>query len=57
VIKYQRRIVAKLSDDGHDTVQAKGPLNSFEESQKIRLDEMDGLLNALDMIPRHKDVA
>ena len=54
VIERQRQIVARLSSDGHDTAQAKALLRSLEDLQKIRLHRMEGLLNALDMIPRHE---
>src|SRR5262245_39293769 len=51
VIASQRQLVAKLSGDGHDTMQAKRLLRSFEESQKIRLDDMDRMLDALNAMP------
>jgi hypothetical protein len=48
VIYAQRLVVATLSARGHDATQAEQILDTFEQSQEIRLGEMDRLLNALD---------
>ncbi|WP_119271486.1 hypothetical protein [Taklimakanibacter deserti] len=57
IIDAQRRLVASLTARGHEATQAGMLLDSFEQSRKIWLGEMDRLLGALDEMPREKDAA
>ena len=57
IIDAQRSVVDSLSARGHEAIEAKMLLASFEQSLEIWLGEMDRLLNALDKMPAHREVA
>ena len=51
VIDAQKRIIASLTAIGSDTLKAEKTLEAFEQSQDLRIAEIDRLLDVLDKLP------